>query len=822
MTRPRLPLLLAAGVLAPSLLAGALSGTVQAAPAPTDPPTVTPGSPASPTPSPTGPSDPASNPRGPQSPPPTSSADPSATPADPDADPGPEDPDLPPLEVHLEAVRPAVVPRRGPLRVSGTVVNRSRSEWTELQAYLAVSPVPLTSPDELAAAQAEPAGQETDFERLVEPGLFADLPDLGPGESARFRLVVPREQLGIPDDSGVYRIGVHALGSEEGVGRLDGADGRARTFLAQLPTQGRAARSVSPTRLALVMQLRNHVVRSPTGELEFLRGWRTTLAEDGRLGRLLGLSGTTAGFPLTWVLDAAVVEAAGTVAEGNPRTDLGGRAYDGIDDVTDGGTSGDPDAGSDTASETGTPESPEPSPEPSRESSDEPSPEPSGEGDDEEPDDTASRGAADAEAWLDDLQAQAPRHPVFALPYADLDVAAAARAEDTTTIERSVRTGLDTLARYDVSSRPLVAPLNGALKGWMVDRVPSGVPVVLSDDALPQLDRVVLRRDDHPLVLFSPETLRPDADAAAEAGVDRTDATALGMRQRVLAVTAVRSLSGDTRPLVAMLPPSWDPGAQWERSAFFAGLDVPWIAATGLGDVAERPGQDPVEPADTDFSYLPAQRNAEVPVALVGHVRDAAHSGELLDDTLVDDDSTGPRLARQSLLAASFYSRRRPGPADLRLTAIEDRVDAWLRQIRVAAPPFVISSSEEGSFLVPVINDLDQRVRVALRARVTGPGLEVTAPGAVEIAGGTRRPLKMQIRSTAIGVHSVELDLVTGSGERLYAGPQVPVRTSRVGLVVWVVMGVAATVFFAAIAVRIVRRVRRRRRTHGPVLRSEA
>ena len=65
-------------------------------------------------------------------------------------------------------------------------------------------------------------------------------------------------------------------------------------------------------------------------------------------------------------------------------------------------------------------------------------------------------------------------------------------------------------------------------------------------------------------------------------------------------------------------------------------------------------------------------------------------------------------------------------------------------------------------------------------------------------------------------------ELVTGSGERLYAGPQVPVRTSRVGLVVWLVMGVAATVFFATIVVRIVRRVRRRRRTHGPVLRRDA
>jgi hypothetical protein len=691
------------------------------------------------------------------------------------------------------------VPRRAPLRLTGTVTNRTRSRWTELQAYVAVSPDPITTPEQLAAAQAERPGEETDFGRLVEPGLIADLPDLAPGESAGFRLVVTRDQLGLPETPGVYRIGVHALGTEEGLGRVDGADGRARTFLAQLPE--RLPPTARPARVALVLQVRNHVVRSSTGELEFLRGWRETLGDDGRLGRLLGLSGTTGGFPLTWVLDPAVVEAAGTVAEGNPRADLGGRAYDGVDDVTSGGTAGDPSA-----------DGPTPSDSPSGAKEGDAAPDP----------DSASRGAADAAAWLEELRAQAPRHPVFALPYADLDVAAAARAEDTTTLDRAARIGLETLSQYAVSSRPLVAPLNGARKGWMVDRVPRRVPVVLSDDALPDLGGTLYRRGDRPVVRFAPDTVRPDADAAAALGVDETDSTALGVRQRLLAVTAVQALSGEDRPMVAMLPPSWDPGPDWRASSFFAGLDVPWIEATGLGDLAGQVGDATPEPADADYSYLPVQRTAEVPRRVLGHVRDATHAGELLDDTLVDDDATGPRLGRQALLAASFYSRRRPGPADLRLDGIEDRVDSWLRRIRIAAPPFVVSSSEEGSFLVPVINGLDQRVRISLRARVTGPGLEVAAPGPAELAGGTRRPFKMQVRSTAIGVHTVDLDLVTGSGERLYAGPQVPVRTSRVGAVVWLVMGVAAVVFFAAIAVRIVRRVRRRRRTHGPVLRSSA
>jgi hypothetical protein len=666
------------------------------------------------------------------------------------------------------------------------VTNRTDSTWTELQTYLAVSPVPITSPEELAAAQAEPAGQESSYSRVVEPGAFAALPDLAPGESTGFQLVVPRDRLDIPDASGVYRIGVHALGTEEGTGRVEGADGRARTFLAQLPRRLPAA--VRPTRLALVMQLRNHVVRSSTGELEYLPGWRRTLAPDGRLGRLLGLSGTTAGFPLTWALDPAVVEAAGTVSQGNPRTDLGGLAYDGVDDVVDGATAGDPGTGA-----------------------------PSGDGSPS----TSPSSSPTATAWLDSLRDQAPRHPVFSLPYGDLDVAAVARAEDSVTIDRAVRIGVDTLTRYDVRAQPLVAPLNGALKPWMMDRVPAGVPVVLSDDTLPGADRVVYREGDRPVVLFDPRTLRPDSDAAAADGVDSTDATALGMRQRLLAETAVKALAGDDRPVVAMLPPSWDPGPDWARSDFFAGLDVPWISATGLGDVAAGVRPSTPEPGERDYRYLPTQRRAEVPQALVRHVAAATRSGELLDDTLVDDDTTGPRLGRQALLGASFYSRRRPGPADLRLSGVEDRVDSWLRRIRIAAPDFVISSSEDGSFQVPVINGLDQRVRVGLRADVVGRGLEVSVPGPVELQPGTRRPFRIELRSTGIGVHSVDLDLVTGSGDRLYAGPQVPVRSSRVGLVVWVVMGVAATVFFAAIALRIARRVRRRRRTHGPVLRRQ-
>ena len=69
--------------------------------------------------------------------------------------------------------------------------------------------------------------------------------------------------------------------------------------------------------------------------------------------------------------------------------------------------------------------------------------------------------------------------------------------------------------------------------------------------------------------------------------------------------------------------------------------------------------------------------------------------------------------------------------------------------------------------------------------------------------------------------YELRFDLMLPS---LYAAQRLHTVWVVVGLgaVVWLVMGVAGVVFFAAIAVRIVRRVRRRRRTHGPVLRSNA
>jgi hypothetical protein len=47
---------------------------------------------------------------------------------------------------------------------------------------------------------------------------------------------------------------------------------------------------------------------------------------------------------------------------------------------------------------------------------------------------------------------------------------------------------------------------------------------------------------------------------------------------------------------------------------------------------------------------------------------------------------------------------------------------------------------------------------------------------------------------------------------------QFSVRTSRVSTVIWVIMAAGGALLFLAIVIRLVRRVRRRKATHGPRL----
>ena len=745
----------------------------QAEPAPDQPPatpTATPSPTTSTSPSPTPDETPTATPDGRQSPDqeggateePLPDPDPSPTEEVPPEveEPEPAPPD--PLEVTIERLTPSTVPQRGNVVVTGTVRNRSDGDWSDLAVYLLTSDEPMTTADELREAVASDPRTEVGG-RIITPGLYVDLPTLQPGESARFRLAVPRSQLGISGAPGVYWLGVHVLGTSD-EGRLEGADGRARTFLPLVPPP------TNPVEVALGIQLRHRTVRTATGSLVAGASWQRSLAADGRLRRLVDLGSTAGTRPLTWVLDPAVADSALSISRGNPPLGL------------------DPERAPDLAT-----------------------------GDDQ-------AGGSAAGAWLTDLVGalRSGSDTLLTLPYGDLDVSAVTRNGVDSLLDAAFEQGDRLLDELGVlGGRNAVVPAGGYLSPAALTRADPPVPVVLTRDAITAgspgqgtgRPGTVLERPGGGEVL-----LVPDA-AALDGPTPGSTRSALAVRQRILADAALEALApGRAQPLVRLLPADWDPGPAWQRAQFFEGLDVPWVLPTGFPTLLDQQVTGPeIDPAE-DVAYSPDQAAAEVPTSVVGAVLPLINAGGLLDELLTENDQLLAATTRQALLGPSTWSRESPGSAARRTRGAQERIDDWLSQISVRGPDFVTMSSESGTFQVQIVNGLDQPVTVGLRTAVSGGLLVLSSPEPVELGPEGRAAVQIEARSDDIGVHQVVLQPVSPTGARVGEVATIDVRSSRVGLIVWVVMAVGGTLLFVAIAVRLVRRISRRRRTHGPVL----
>lgn len=698
---------------------------------------------------------------------------PLTTPAPEDeAEPTPDEEDEPgePLQVVIDRLTPSTLPANDEeVVVAGTITNVDDGPWSELAVYLLTSPQPITTPDDLDTAVASDPVVEIG-ERIVTPGLFQTVPDLAPGESTRFRLAVPGRSLLASRAPGVYWLAVHVLGTNE-EGRIEGADGRARTFVPHV-TDPEAR-----TGLALGLQVRRHVVRAADGTLQFERVWGRQLR--GRLDRLVRLARTaragSAAWPLTWLVDGAVTNAARSLAAGNPAIDL----------VASG------------AEVTGPADTPTDEEEAAEQAADDPV-------------------ARDAARWLTRLSASAQAATVLALPYGDLDVSATTGTSTSAAdlVELALDQGRTALAEVDVDSDPVVAPPGG----W------------IAPDALAVLDpdvRVVLGEEALPGEAAPGRTVR---SAPRGGGLTTAPAyqdlfgprpgpvnTALAVRQRVLAAAALRALSPDRQdPLVVLLPPQWEPGKAWRSARFFEGLDVPWLSPVALEDLLDPDAVGSAVVDGEDLVYPEEQAEAELPAYAVAATDQLLDVTRTLEDLLAANDSpTGQQLERQSLLTSSYWSRPFPGVATRRAREAAGRVEDWLSRVSIRGPDFVTMSSERGTIQVTLVNGLDQPITVGLAADASGAPLTLTLPDPVDLPPGGRQAMDIEADVLDIGVHQVTLQPVSETGRPLGEVSTLSVRSSQVGLILWVIMAVGAVTLFGAITVRTIRRVRaaRRRRT---------
>ena len=217
-----------------------------------------------------------------------------------------------PLAVTIDTLTPSYVPRRGPVRVTGSVTNNDDAPWTTVNTV------------RLRLRRPDPHGRRAGRGQRDRPGRRRRRPDhrarapttpstgSSPARPRSSRSGCPRA--GSPStEPGVYWFGVHALG-EGPDGRDDGADGRARTFLPLVaPTRRRRRHRPRRCRCA------HGLPHAPDGSLD-----ATSRAGPPPSPRAAGCGamvdfGTAAGSrPLTWLVDPALPDAVARAGRRQP------------------------------------------------------------------------------------------------------------------------------------------------------------------------------------------------------------------------------------------------------------------------------------------------------------------------------------------------------------------------------------------------------------------------------------------------------------------------------------------------------------------------
>lgn len=708
------------------------------------------------------------------------------------------------LTLTIDDLAPGVLPRTGPLVVRGTVTNSDLETWRDINVYPLFGDGPscgtcaevMTTSAQLSLAASTSATTPVGERYTRDDRVRAQIDALAPGQSATYAIAVPQRVLrSIFADSspGVYWFGVHAIGSSDTSPRDTVADGRARTFLPVMPT------SAPVVDTALALPLRARIERTADGALARPDDWRNAMALGGRLGTPLAFGAAAGVRPLTWLVDPAVLDAVGQLADGNPERSL--EPADAVEPEGTGNT-GNTGGGDTEEGDQG------PSGEASASASPSDAPE---DGDSTAPTEPVDPDVSAAAAWLRQARAQLTARSVATLPYGDPDLAAVGDTSGRLYgLARQHPSAV--LGAWGVRSLPVATGPDGYLDLAAITTVDDDATLLLGDQlfdrenfaSAPPAGARVGRR---PLVVTS--------TGAAEGGPGPQDALSpIGLRQRILSEAAVRSLQAarqrSTQPdrLTVVLPAQVDVAG---AGAFWAGLDVPWLRLTDLASQQSGGATSSTDAVDpTDLAFTSDGEDDALSPSVVTEALRTVRAARVLQRILGSESTIGDTLVGEALAGISVAERGRQDAAS-RLGRTRDWAEERLAQVRITAPEGVTLSSGSGPFTVGVRNDLDQPVTVRIEAGGIDANLRVRNPITVAARSSVSVPVEAEVGGA--GVQNLTLRLTDVEGDPVGASATTSVRSSQVGVVIWVIIGAGGAIFLVALALRLRRRLRGERAT---------
>lgn len=676
-----------------------------------------------------------------------------------------------PLLVHLDTITASTLSDNDePLTITGTITNQSSEQWTEINLYAFRSAAPIVDAPSLAASAGVDAGEFVG-ERIVTPGTEAKVDLLEPGQTTNFSLTVPRSELLI-SATGVYWLGVHAMGVSSSLPRDDFADGRARTFIPLVPRTG--GKNPDTVEAAIVLPVRETVWLTPGGRIDRVARWTRSLGEGGRLRSILDAGDPVTGAQVTWLVDPAVLATIERLAVGNPVRSLA------------------PDPAAPPVETTETPETPAGG----APTTVDPIPpiDPEDELTEEE-----QQLATLAQEWLARFRQVTSGQTLLALPYGDLDASAAA-AHGPGYYEQAVTRSSQVMGWLQLPATPALAPRDGILSPAAIESATPESTILLADRSFaepPDAPQSMVDLLGHKVVVTS--------GGAADGGPSPTAADdPLALRQRLLSEAALRLQSGTRAPVVVMLPADWKPT---DPGSLFSGLgDVPWLEQVSVADLAARSA---VSMNAGDLAYTDEDRAAELGVTNFVSAEQLTGRANLLSGLLTQQNLVNQQVADEVLMSLSTGHRPNAGKASDSVRAATDFVSDQLASVTVDAPDAGTLSSDSGQLGVDIFNGLDQPVTVRIAVQANG-SLELEDLGPQQIGADSRKRILPTVTVNRPGIHQARLVVTDAEGHPTGASKSLQIRAAQVSGLIWLLLAGGAALLFGTIALRLVRRIRSR------------
>jgi hypothetical protein len=423
--------------------------------------------------------------------------------------------------------------------------------------------------------------------------------------------------------------------------------------------------------------------------------------------------------------------------------------------------------------------------------------------------DLTAEQKAEADRFLDDLLAFARRQGCWVLGFDRPDVLALSQNGDLEgPLKEAINRATDSaLTAFQLTGRKVSWPsMNGVTGRLLRDLRGSGdSPVIVTSDSLPDWDRrqgsiVQYSTPSGPMPLLVTDVL--------DAGVPGQDSV-VTLRQRILSEAALAALQREIDPksradAITMVDPRWDPGTQWASGQLAEAFDAPFTSGTSLESVLTRPlttySGNVAVAKDRPLTRAQLEAAAEI-VARGSALSSVIPQSEAVDDALAQDVA--------SVLGVRWRTNPRTGTAIAQKLARQ--AGAELGKIKIKAPSSVTLSSSKGGFPITILNGTDEAIRVGVSLDSSNPALSIPDVKPVDIAAGERRTLTVSIDLGRQNTTSLTARLKSTDGKAIGEPDEFNVRSSKIGVVLWVAMGLAALLVLAALVRRFSRRRTRTR-----------